>query len=96
MSTEENITSRQQLLGRVVELSNQYEEAVLRLRREIHVDPELSFQEHRTAVRVEQALREIGLSPKCGIAGTGIIADLQSRSGKDPAAPGRHGCPSPN
>ena len=60
-----------------MELSNQYEEAVLRLRREIHADPELSFQEHRTAVRVEQALREIGLSPKCGIAGTGIIADLQ-------------------
>lgn len=76
MSTEENIVGRQQLLERVVELSNRHEEAVLRLRREIHADPELSFQEHRTAARVERALREMGLIPKCGIAGTGIIADL--------------------
>ena len=65
------------LLDQVEELSNRYEGDVLALRRAIHADPELSFHEVRTAARVKQALEEIGLSPRCGIAGTGIIADLQ-------------------
>ncbi len=65
------------ILDQVDALSDQYEEDVLSLRREIHGDPELSFQEFRTADRVKKALESLGLTPRCGIAGTGIVADLQ-------------------
>jgi amidohydrolase len=53
------------------------------LRRDLHSHPELAFQEVRTAGVVAQALRDIGLNPQCGIAGTGVVAVL------DTGRPGR-------
>jgi amidohydrolase len=53
------------------------------VRRELHAHPELSWEEHETAARVLTALRQMGLSPRAGIAKTGIICDLPG----DPEAP---------
>lgn len=44
-------------------------EQLVEFRRELHRDPELSFQEFRTAAKVAAALREIpGLSIQTGVA----------------------------
>jgi amidohydrolase len=47
------------------------------LRRALHRAPELSFQEHGTAARVEGWLAEHGLRPE-RVAGTGVVALLDS------------------
>ncbi len=51
-------------------------------RRDLHKNPELSNNEHKTASRVEAELRELGLDIKTGLAsnGTGIIAYLPATS----------------
>ena len=62
---------------RVAELNGE----LIELRRDFHMHPELGFQEFRTAEKVEQYLREIGLEPM-RVAETGVIATLQgSRPG---------------
>lgn len=61
---------------RMIQLSDQFEQEVLVLRRAIHENPELSFQEVNTAALVQHALERIGLLVKCNIAGTGLIADI--------------------
>ncbi|MBL7848703.1 MAG: amidohydrolase [Cyclobacteriaceae bacterium] len=55
---------------------------VVRWRRHLHSYPELSFQEVKTARFVADTLREIGLNPTEGIAGTGVVALLE---GKNPS-----------
>ncbi|TVP42261.1 MAG: amidohydrolase [Gemmatimonadales bacterium] len=47
------------------------------LRREFHRHPELSFQEHRTAARVAEALRGMGYEVRTGVARTGVVAELR-------------------
>lgn len=46
-------------------------------RRDLHANPELGYQEHRTAKKIEEALRELGLEVHTGIGGTGIVASLK-------------------
>ena len=53
-----------------------YHEEAIRLRRELHQIPELCFGEKRTAERVEQYLRSLGLQVQTGLAGTGVKAVL--------------------
>ncbi len=53
------------------------------LRRAIHREPELAFEEKKTAEKILAALTPLGLSIRKGVAGTGILADLVV----DPKAP---------
>lgn len=57
-------------------LDPQIFDRIVNLRRELHARPELSWQEHETADRVAEALEELGIPCRRGIAGTGIIAEL--------------------
>lgn len=50
-------------------------ENLIALRRDLHRHPELSGQEHRTAARIEEALRALGLQP-ARVAGTGVVAEI--------------------
>ncbi|MGC2433505.1 MAG: M20 family metallopeptidase [Desulfobaccales bacterium] len=53
------------------------------LRRDFHQHPELSHQEERTARVAADYLRGLGLEVRTGIAGHGVVADLQgSRPGR--------------
>ena len=54
------------------------------LRRALHEDPELAFQEHRTAARLEEALRPLSPIRLERVAGTGVVARLR---GREPSAP---------
>ncbi len=73
----------EELAQRIQQLTDRYESDVLTLRHAIHADPELSFKEFHTMERVVEALKAIGIPARCGIVGTGIVADIQG------AAPGR-------
>jgi len=52
---------------------------LLELRRALHADPELAFREHRTAARLEDALRPLAPVRLERVAGTGVVARLRGR-----------------
>jgi amidohydrolase len=53
-------------------------------RRDIHANPELGNQEHRTAALVAGHLRALGYEVRDKVAATGIVAVLQGRAGPGP------------
>jgi amidohydrolase len=52
---------------------------IVETRRDLHRHPELAFQETRTADVVARNLATLGVTPRTGVATTGVVADL----GKD-------------
>ncbi len=44
--------------------------------RKLHEIPELCFEEHETAAYLVAALRALGLEPRTGLAGTGVVVEL--------------------
>lgn len=58
--------------------------ALVELRHAIHQDPELAFQEERTAIRLERALAALHPKRLDRVAGTGVVARV---AGRDPRAP---------
>ena len=67
------------------ELTERYAGETVALRRHLHQYPELSFEEHETAAFICERLDELGIPYQSGVAGTGVIAELQ---GDADAAPG--------
>lgn len=60
---------------------------LIRIRRDLHRHPELSFQEHRTSRFIQEELTRLGIAFKAGLGrGTGIVAHLPS---SDSAGAGR-------
>lgn len=57
-------------------LSQQEQDALIALRRELHAYPELAWQEERTAARVAEELRRLGLQPQMGVAKTGVVVEI--------------------
>ena len=55
------------------------------LRRDLHRSPELSWQEHATAARLEAELRAIGARDVRRVAGTGVVARIPGRVAGAPA-----------
>ncbi len=51
------------------------------LRRDLHANPELAYEEHRTAGIVAQSLRVLGLEVEEGIGGTGVVGTLRGGQG---------------
>lgn len=68
------------LLQSVKALSIKYSEEVVALRRHLHANPELSYQEFNTAKYIAAKLKEFGLQPTEGIAGTGIVALIEGKN----------------
>jgi amidohydrolase len=71
------------LLSSVKESSLSIASEVIKLRRHLHANPELSYQEYKTSKFVAEALRSFGLTPVEGIAGTGVVALIE---GKNPGS----------
>ncbi len=63
--------------------AREYLPEITDIRRHLHQNPELSFQEHKTAAFVEEQLTRFGIPYKTGIAGTGIVGLIE---GNDPGA----------
>lgn len=58
---------------------------LLALRRSIHEEPELAFEEERTAAKLEEALRSIGVDDIRRVARTGLVARIRGRDREAPA-----------
>ena len=55
----------------------------IRIRRHIHRNPELSFEERETAAFISSELGRAGIPHRTGIAGHGIVATVTGRRGAD-------------
>lgn len=55
-------------------------EEMVATRRDLHAHPELRYAEHRTAARVAERLRALGLAPRTGVGGTGVTALIEGRA----------------
>ncbi len=61
----------------------QYENEIIKIRRKIHSNPELSYQEYETAKLVAQKLRALGVQVKPKVGGTGVVGLLKgAKKGK--------------
>jgi amidohydrolase len=49
-------------------------ERTVATRRDLHAHPEIAFQETRTMGVIDERLRALGLAPRTGIGGTGVVA----------------------
>jgi amidohydrolase len=68
------------LLDEIKKLSLRYVQNNVGARRHLHAHPELSYQEFNTAKFVANKLRDLGLNPMEGIAGTGIVVLIEGRN----------------
>ncbi|HEY8613347.1 MAG TPA: M20 aminoacylase family protein [Roseomonas sp.] len=64
-----------------VEALEPFAEAMTAWRRDLHANPELGFEEHRTAAFVARELRAVGIAVEEGIAGTGVVGTLRGTAG---------------
>jgi amidohydrolase len=67
------------IISKIKSLASSYKEDVVQIRHHLHMHPELSYQEHKTADFVAEELRKIGIQPKTGVAGTGIVALINGK-----------------
>lgn len=68
------------LKNRIRQLATDFAADTVALRRHIHANPELSYQEYETAGYVAAQLREIGLEPEEGVADTGVTAIIKGKN----------------
>src|ERR1700726_3435293 len=68
---------------RINHLAEKYFPEMGRLRRTIHANPELAFEEYATSALVAETLEKAGLTVKRGVAKTGVVGSVHGkRSGK--------------
>lgn len=72
------------MLKNVIQQARLMEPEIIELRRHLHRNPELSFQEARTASLVAERLRQLGLDVRTGVGGHGVVADLRGDGGDGP------------
>lgn len=68
------------LLKKIKALSESYSNEIIDLRRHLHANPELSYEEFNTAKFVAAKLRSYGIEPKEGVATTGIVALVKGKN----------------
>lgn len=66
---------------RIKNLARKYEGEVIKIRRDIHMHPELGFNEFRTSKLVENELNKLGLEVETRVGGTGVIGILKGKEG---------------
>jgi amidohydrolase len=70
------------LKDKIHQLSDKYNSEVIAVRRHLHANPELSFQETNTVAYVEEKLREFGITNIESKADTGLVVIIE---GKNPS-----------
>ncbi len=70
------------LLTQIKSLSEKYTKDVVDMRRHLHANPELSYQEFNTATYVANQLKSLGLTPKEEVAKTGLMVDIKGKNPK--------------
>ena len=67
-------------------VDNELFQRIVTLRRDLHRHPELAWNETRTAAKVCETLDALGIPYRSGVAGTGVVADLEGAAGAPPVA----------
>jgi hippurate hydrolase len=70
----------------ILEHMSRYQDRLVAIRRDLHANPELGFEVHRTADLVAKELAQMGIEVHTGIGGTGVVGVL--RKGNSPRAIG--------
>ncbi len=68
------------LLDTIKALSHSYSQQTIDVRRHLHANPELSYQEYQTAFYIASQLRDEGIELKEGVAETGLLAVVKGRN----------------
>lgn len=68
------------LLSEIKALASSYSQEVVKIRRHLHANPELSYQEFETAKYVANQLRSYGIEPIEGVAETGLTAVIEGNN----------------
>jgi amidohydrolase len=76
--------TRDELKRKVFAAIDRRAEEIIDLGERIRKQPEMGFKEVKTAGLVEQTLGRLGLSPKTGLALTGVRAEARGRAGHGP------------
>ncbi|HXD99295.1 MAG TPA: amidohydrolase [Candidatus Acidoferrum sp.] len=76
--------TRNEIKQRVDAAIDKRSEEIIGLGEQIRKNPELGFKEIKTARLVEDTFGRLGLSPKAGLAMTGVRADVTGRAGDGP------------
>jgi amidohydrolase len=76
--------TRDELKQRVQAAIDRRAEAIVAIGERIRREPELGFKEVKTAALVAETLGGLGLSPKSGLALTGVRAEASGRGGEGP------------
>lgn len=71
------------MIDRIKELAHAFLPDAISIRRHLHANPELSFEEYQTSQYVQDKLKELGIPFQAGIAGTGVMAFIE---GKNPSS----------
>lgn len=66
--------------GEIKELSNKFYNEMVAIRHEIHMNPEIGFEEINTSTLVIKTLEKYGISYKSGIAKTGVLGILEGKN----------------
>src|SRR5437879_8709137 len=76
--------TKDELKRRVWEAVDRRREEIIGLGEQIRRHPELGFKEVKTARLVEETFKKLGLTPRPGLALTGVRADVSGRGGDGP------------
>ena len=76
--------TKNELKQRVYQAIDRRSEEIVGLGEQIRKNPELGFKEVKTARLVQETFGKLGLSPKSGLAMTGVRADVAGRGGAGP------------
>lgn len=69
--------------NKINELAERFESELISIRRTLHANPELSFQEHNTSLFIQKTLKEWGVPFTADWAGTGIVGLIESNNPSD-------------
>src|SRR5687767_7002372 len=78
------MTTRDELKRKLWEAIDRHADEIIGIGETIRRHPELGFKEVRTARLVEDTMRRLGLTPRTGLAMTGVRADLAGARGAGP------------
>ena len=68
------------MISQVKLLSDKYFEEILKVRRHLHQNPELSFKEYKTSEFIQAFLKENNIPFSAGHVKTGIIAQIKGKN----------------
>ena len=72
-------TRNSKLETRIRALADEHFADIVQLRRTIHANPELAFEEFETSQLVQDTLSQAGISFQSGIAKTGVVATIKGK-----------------